>query len=152
MYSERSVPMAASKTGIENSRTATKNKVAFFKSKMLISKDNDFEIGFKRSSLEGDYDRVRIIFYVNNKTFTSKFTRINYEYESAYYDIEVKEKMTSVNVGQEAREVIEIKLKSMKDINSVIEANFELGEKRYHLWVPVIFMEFASPYDVSAFP
>ena len=40
----------------------------------------------------------------------------------------------------------------MKDINSVIEAIFELGEKRYRLWVPVIFMEFAAPYDVSAFP
>ena len=40
----------------------------------------------------------------------------------------------------------------MKDINSVIEGIFELGEKRYRLWVPVIFMEFTSPYDVSAFP
>lgn len=120
MYSDRSAPMTAARTGIENIRTATKNKVAFFKPKMLISKDNDFEIGFKRSSLEGDYDRVRLIFYVNNKTFTSKFTRITYEYESSYYDIDVKEKMNSVNVGQEAREVIEIKLKSMKDINSVI--------------------------------
>lgn len=87
MYSERNLSMVQSKTGIENSRTATKNKVAFFKPKMLISKDNDFEIGFKRSSLEGDYDRVRLIFYVNNKTFSSKFTRITYEYESSYYDI-----------------------------------------------------------------
>ena len=80
MYSERNLPIVQSKIGIENNRTATKNKVAFFKSKMLISKDNDFEIGFKRSSLEGDYDRVRLIFYVNNKTFSSKFTRITYEY------------------------------------------------------------------------
>lgn len=54
--------------GIRSLRTITKNKTAFFKNKMMLSKDHDFEIGFKKSSLEGNYDRIRIIFYVNNKT------------------------------------------------------------------------------------
>ena len=71
--------------GIKSSKTVAKNKVAFFKNKMMLTKDHDFEIGFKKSSLEGNFDRVRLIFYVNNKNPEPVIAKIKYEYEPTYY-------------------------------------------------------------------
>jgi hypothetical protein len=50
------------------SAALTRNKVAFFKKSLILIKDDpQFELAFKRSSLNPQLDTVRIIFYVNNK-------------------------------------------------------------------------------------
>lgn len=51
-----------------DSATSTRNKVAFFKNSLVIFRDRDYEIAFKKSSLDPSYSQVRLIFYINNKT------------------------------------------------------------------------------------
>jgi hypothetical protein len=42
--------------------------VAFFKNSLVVAKDDQFEIAFKKSNLDNTYSKVRVIFYINNKT------------------------------------------------------------------------------------
>ena len=44
-----------------------REKIAFFKKSMVLYKSSDFDIAFKRSDLNPELDRLRIILYVNNK-------------------------------------------------------------------------------------
>lgn len=117
IYSERGENNHSPRLGINDKKTIARNKAAFFKPKMILSKDNDYEIAYKKSDLEGNFDKLRIIFYVNNKTPFDRQVKINYDYLEEYYDVSVKEKMTEVRSHKEAREVLEIKLKSTYDLN-----------------------------------
>lgn len=51
-----------------DSRTSTRNKVAFFKDSLILIKNDVFELAFKRSALVNTKDRVRVIFFIKNKT------------------------------------------------------------------------------------
>lgn len=83
--------MNASKNEIAiDSVTSTRNKVAFFKNSLAIYRDDFVEIAFKRSNLEQTYSQVRIIFYVNNKSASNEPVRIEYDYETTYYNFKVK--------------------------------------------------------------
>ena len=45
----------------------------------------------------------------------------------------------------QGREVIEIELSpGSRNLNSVIDVHFSIGEKRYDLWVPVCFIEWSD--------
>ena len=49
VYSERDIDYFSSQAGIKDSKTVAKNKLAFFKRKLIISKDSDYEIAMKKS-------------------------------------------------------------------------------------------------------
>lgn len=44
-----------------------REKIAFFKKSMVLYKGEEFDIAFKRSDLNYEMDRLRVIIYVNNK-------------------------------------------------------------------------------------
>jgi hypothetical protein len=72
-----------------SSSTSTRNKVAFFKNSLVIVRDADVDIAFKRSEMNATLDKLRIIFYVNNKTQTRKGVNFNYDYQPTYFAIRV---------------------------------------------------------------
>ena len=61
-----------------SSETATRNKVAFFKNSLVLIRNPEFEIAYKRSDVNSSIDRLRLIFYVNNKTANPQ--RVNFRY------------------------------------------------------------------------
>lgn len=72
-----------------SSSVSTRNKVAFFKNSLVIVRDHDVDIAFKRSEMNESLDKLRIIFYVNNKTSTRKNVNFNYDYQPTYFAIRV---------------------------------------------------------------
>lgn len=71
------------------STTSTRNKVAFFKSSLVLVREADLEIAYKRSEMNETLDKLRIIFYLNNKTATRKTVNFHYEYQQQYFAISV---------------------------------------------------------------
>jgi len=71
------------------SSTSTRNKVAFFKNSLVIVRDADVDIAFKRSEMNATLDKLRIILYVNNKTQTRKSVNFNYDYQPTYFAMRV---------------------------------------------------------------
>jgi hypothetical protein len=65
-----------------NRETSTRNKVAFFKNSLTLIRNSEVDIAFKRSELNERMDKIRLIFYINNKTETVKRVSLNYEYQS----------------------------------------------------------------------
>ena len=61
------------------SQAATRNKVAFFKNSLVLIRSADLDIAYKKSDLNASLDKIRLIFYVNNKS--SKAQRVNISYE-----------------------------------------------------------------------
>lgn len=141
---------SSSKLGIDNSRTVGKNKTAFFKKTGILIREDEFEIAYKRSDPEerDNFSSVRIILYFNNKTGLQKNVDTDYEYESNYYDLDVKEKLRDIKAFKQGREVIEIKLKSSAtDINSVVEATVNLDGKKFKIWIPAMFIKIVRKTD-----
>ena len=69
MYVDNSQHLNASRQNSNmDPRLSTRNKVAFFKQSLVLVRDHDFEIAFKRSELDESFSKLRIIFYVLNKT------------------------------------------------------------------------------------
>jgi hypothetical protein len=71
------------------SSVSTRNKVAFFKNSLVIVRDAGVDIAFKRSEMNEALDKLRIIFYVNNKTSSRKSVSFNYDYQPTYFAIRV---------------------------------------------------------------
>ena len=61
-----------------SSQTATRNKVAFFKNSLVLIREADLEIAYKKSDLNATMDKIRLIFYVNNKSSKAKRVSISY--------------------------------------------------------------------------
>ena len=62
------------------SQTATRNKVAFFKNSLVLVRSADLDIAYKKSDLNPTMDKIRLIFYLNNKS--SRTHRVNITYEA----------------------------------------------------------------------
>lgn len=84
-------------------KTAIRNKIAFFKLKGIIVKNAEIEIGYKKTNPEPNSEVVKVILYFNNKTPNSKVVRINYEYEQDYYEVTVTERMRELEGFKQSR-------------------------------------------------
>ena len=73
-----------------SSETATRNKVAFFKNSLVLGRTGDFEIAYKKSDINESMDKLRLIFYVNNKSSTAKRINFKYEFQHDYFDLKVQ--------------------------------------------------------------
>lgn len=51
----------------EEKNHVCREKIGFFKKSMVLYKGEMFDVAFKRSDLNVELDRLRIILYVNNK-------------------------------------------------------------------------------------
>lgn len=71
--------MSNGSSGVEDSRTAARNKAAFFRNSGLIVRDSDIEIAYKRTE-NNNLDSNRIILYFNNKLTQPRRIMVNYEY------------------------------------------------------------------------
>lgn len=138
--------MSNGSSGVEDVRTAIRNKVAFFKSSGLIVREQDFEIAYKRTEANNQASN-RIILYFNNKTNQPHRISVKYEWEPNYYDLMVSEKVNEVGGLKQAREVVEVQLMNGNDINSVIEANVDIDGRKYKLWLPVMFIQLSKPRE-----
>lgn len=138
--------MSNGSSGVEDVRTATRNKVAFFKSSGLIVREQDFEIAYKRTEANNQASN-RVILYFNNKTNQPHRINVKYEWEPNYYDLMVSEKVNEVGGLKQAREVVEVQLRNGNDINSVIEANVDIDGRKYKLWLPVMFIQLSKPRE-----
>jgi hypothetical protein len=78
--------------GIDDPRIALKNKIAFLKSNGVIVRENEFEIGYKRTE-SNNLSTNRIILYFNNKSNKNKLINVYYSAEPDYFDINVQEKV-----------------------------------------------------------
>ena len=142
-----------SKLGIESSKMVSKNKIAFFKSAGILTRQEDFEVAYKRAEPDekDEYSRIRIILYFNNKKRSKRNISVSYDYERNYYDIDTTEKVKSIDSLKQAREVIEITLSSQaSDLNSVIEANVRIDSEEYKIWIPAMFIKI-SEYKHQAY-
>lgn len=91
LYNNSSLFLNASKNLIAiDSITSTRNKVAFFKSSLVIVREEGIEIAFKKSGLDKNLSRARVIFYINNKYDRRMNVDIEYDYDSNNYIIDVK--------------------------------------------------------------
>lgn len=80
-YNNSSLFLNASKNLVNiDSQTSTRNKVAFFKKSLIIVKDTDYEIAFKKSALDPTKTKQRLIFYIQNKTNSRQKVNIDYDY------------------------------------------------------------------------
>jgi hypothetical protein len=60
---------------------------------MVLYKGQDFDIAFKRSDLNVELDRLRIIIYVNNKDVKKVDCKIEYDFEREDFDLVVKKRI-----------------------------------------------------------
>ncbi len=95
--------------------------MAFFKNSLVLVRNSEVEIAFKKSDMNERMDKVRIILYVYNKTPVQKMANINYEYQQEYFDIRVKEKLTRIPSKGQGREELEVSLISKVDLNGVTD-------------------------------
>jgi hypothetical protein len=86
-----------------SSTTSTRNKVAFFKNSLVLVRDAELEIAYKRSEMNQTLDKLRIIFYINNKTNTKKNVNFHYEYQQQYFAITTIEKLATVEGNSQGR-------------------------------------------------
>ena len=134
-----------------SSATATRNKVAFFKSSLVLIRNSDVEIAYKRSELNESLDKVRLIFYVNNKTPHNVPVNFSYQPQSEYFYVHVAEKLSMVRGNSQGREVVEVTLVSSVDLNGVTDMKVDVGSNGYDLWLPVCFISFkqAQQHNVT---
>jgi glutamine synthetase len=66
--------------GIDDPRTVLRNKIAFLKNKGIIMKEQEFEIGYKRTE-SNNLNSNRVILYFNNKSNRSKIFNVSYSAE-----------------------------------------------------------------------
>lgn len=125
-----------------SSIVSTRNKVAFFKNSLVLVREPQFEIAYKRSDMNETFDKLRIIFYVNNKSSVRRTINFNYEYQSEYFQITVIEKLTEVAPNAQSREVIEVALISTSDLNGVTDVHVAVDNTMYDLWLPATFIRF----------
>ena len=71
---------------------------------MVLLKNPDFDIAFKRSDFNYQMDKLRLILYVNNKTTRRYDCTIEYEYERDDFDILVRKRLSEVNARSQGRE------------------------------------------------
>ena len=69
-------------------------------------------------------DKIRLIFYINNKTNRPRRVSITYEYQIEYFNLKVEEKITKVAPRSQGREAITIDLISRIDLNGVSDVHF----------------------------
>ncbi len=67
--------------------------MAFFKESLILIKNDTFELAFKKSALVSTKDRVRVIFFVRNKTSQAITVNLRYEYDASYFKLKVNEKI-----------------------------------------------------------
>lgn len=68
-------------SGVDDPKTAARNKIAFFKNAGVIVRDQDLEIAYKRS--EGsNLTANRVILYFNNKVNKPRVIRVYYQFEN----------------------------------------------------------------------
>jgi hypothetical protein len=72
------------------SQTATRNKVAFFKNSLVLVRSADLDIAYKKSDLNPTMDKIRLIFYLNNKSSRAHRVNITYEAQKEYFNIKVQ--------------------------------------------------------------
>lgn len=63
---------------------------------MVLYKGQDFDIAFKRSDLNTELDRLRIILYVNNKLGSKIDCKVEYDYEREDFDLVVRKHVERV--------------------------------------------------------
>ena len=127
-FPEANEILETSKLGLDDPQTVYRNKLAFFKPTGILVRNDDLEIGYKKSALDYTRSRQKIILYFHNKTREDKRLEVFYDYEQEYYDISAKEKVNSVAGFKQAREVVEVELrKNRKDLNSVVEMMIKVG-------------------------
>ena len=113
--------MQNSRLGIENPQTVYRNKLSYFKSSGILVRDDDFQIGYKKSSLDFHRSRQKTILYFHNKTRNDQKVQVFYDYQQNYYDLNIKEKVKYINAFKQAREVVQVSLNDYRqDINSII--------------------------------
>jgi hypothetical protein len=71
-------------------------------------KDSKFEIAFKRSNLDSSLSKVRIVFYVNNKSAVNLSVDFQYKFEKRLFSLSVTEKLRYVDAHQQSREAVEV--------------------------------------------
>nr|BAK02724.1 predicted protein [Hordeum vulgare subsp. vulgare] len=89
-----------------SSEGSTRNKVAFFKNSLVLLREAELEIAFKRSDMNQQLDKLRIIFYLNNKSNSHKRIAFNYDHQPDYFKINVLEKLNALPPHSQGREVI----------------------------------------------
>lgn len=125
--------------------------MAFFKNSLVIFRDQDYEIAFKKSNVDSTYSQIRVIFYINNKGHSTQPVNIEYDYETMYYNFRITEKLKNVGPNQQGREVVEISLiPKCPDLNSVVDVHFYVGERRFDLWVPICFVVWGRESVIEA--
>jgi hypothetical protein len=91
--------------------------------------------------------KLRIIFYVNNKSDQAKRINIHYDFQPDYFDLVVEEKLTQLKPRAQGREVLELTLISKTDLNGVTDMHIQIGEAIYDLWLPANFICFKKTND-----
>jgi hypothetical protein len=125
-----------------SSAASTRNKVAFFKNSLVLIREPELEIAFKRSDLDPTLSKLRIIFYVNNKSAVRKTVTFQYDFQTEYFNIKVIERLTAVEGKTQSREVIEVSLISSSDLNGVTDMHVAVDGKFYDCWLPASFIRF----------
>ena len=133
--------------GLANPSVMTRNKVAFFKKSLVLIKNSEIEIAFKRSDLSSELNELRMIIYVKNKT--NYRVQIASEYREPNNDISIttKEKLSSVEPYSQSREVLLLRMKDRGDLNSLISANYKIDRRTYDFWVPANFIRLDYHYQ-----
>lgn len=67
--------------------------MAFFKDSLILLKNDQFELAYKRSALVKTKDRVRVIFFVRNKTSQVMTVNFRYDFDAGYFKLKVNEKL-----------------------------------------------------------
>lgn len=84
------------KLGIHHDSTCSRNKVAFFKDSLVIVKDKNVEIAFRKSNLNPDLNEQTVAFFIKNKTADEIEIDIDYKNYGGDYRIDVEEKVKSI--------------------------------------------------------
>lgn len=80
-YGDYNAQRSSASSGVDDPKTAVRNKIAFFKNAGVIVRDQDLEIAYKRS--EGsNLAANRIILYFNNKINKPRIVKVYYQFES----------------------------------------------------------------------
>lgn len=133
----------------EEKNHVCREKIAFFKKAMVIYKGQDFDIAFKRSDLNHELDRLRIILYVNNKIPAKADCKVEYDFERDDFDLVVRKKLERVEGRGQGREEIEITLRNSTDLGSLITAKILVGSVMKKIVVPALFIDFDPNYKLQ---
>jgi len=71
---------------------------------MILVKDDNFDIAFKRSEFNSEMDRLRLILYVNNKNNINYKCTIEYDYDRGDFDLNIKKRLINVEENNQGRE------------------------------------------------